>query len=260
MQASTVADVNALLRDFGAFIIQVPGVDALFSNMESIPYQFEGTKGPCAAPTWLMEPEHISTPSKGKQSYFMFDPINHPGHFGKALVDYISCVMNHYNETSTIGSYVEEKKLSAAVGIHYYNYQSDSAQGELDQHNDVNWWSIINTNGPISLWMGTWVMFSKDPADNPDHLLPKDSLIVMRGLQSAITEDGSPVLHKVSNVTRKKFTVGIFLELKDKTTMLKVPYNGEIMEMTAGDFSSSYFGVVPITPMISGMKRTFTKC
>lgn len=240
------------LQDYGASLISIPGIDTLFSALEDIEFNFSGEKGPCASPTWLMEEKHINTPSSNKKSYFMFDPIGNPGHFGSALADYVQAICS----MDLVKKEIEQKGLRSAAGIHYYGYSEEETSPSLGQHNDVNWWSIINTNGPISMWTGKWTSFSKNANDNPEVLLAKDQVIVMTGLSRALIEGGSPVLHKVDEVKRRKFTVGIFLELADKTVTIKTP---EGRELTVEDFTSSYFGVTEQTRDVYLLKHEYVK-
>ena len=96
------------------------------------------------------------------------------------------------NEQS-IGEMCKEKGLSINVGIHYYGYENstDTREPMLAAHNDVNYYSIINTDGPISLLTNSgWEMFSKNENDSPDFLLDEDQIIVMKGLSCAILEGG----------------------------------------------------------------------
>lgn len=244
--------MDSSLRSYGAFLLEIPGIDALFTSLEAAEFAFEGFKGPSSSSTWLMDEEHINTPSEGKKSYFMFNPEAEPGHFGQTLIDYISLV----KANKLVKTEIAYKGLKSAVGIHYYGYIPNTSSPSLGEHNDVNWWSIINTNGPISMWIGKWTKFSKNIEDNPDVLLEKDAVVVMRGLSCALLEGDSPVLHKVDGVKRKKFTVGIFLELEDKNTLVKTP---EGRELSVGDFSASYFGVTEQTPDVYRLKHEYVR-
>lgn len=250
MQATITKE---LLEAHGAFLVTVPESNSLFLELKQVPYQFVDSAGPNSSPIWLMNKEHINTKSSGKKSYFLFDPENHPAHFGEKLIEYIRAI----KAESSIGEYTREKKLKSAVGIHYYGYDTplEEESGMLEQHNDVNWWSIINTDGPISLWLGEWKTFSCNPEDAPDYLLQKDELVVMRGLSAALIEGGSPVLHRVESIKRKKFTVGIFFELEDKEQMFDLGEQG----MSVADFSASYFGVTEQSELVRKMKHEFVR-
>ncbi|CAK7994865.1 Hypothetical protein POVR1_LOCUS383 [uncultured virus] len=240
---SSLDELNRIFNVWGAYFVAAPGIDRCLSTLSQVPLisdDFASNLGPRDNTIWKMTPKNLYVPSQNKMSYFLFDPTNNPGHFGCELTKYIHLIDAATFQGETIRKHQENLGLKIEVGIHYYNYHlSDDteANGQLDAHNDVGWWSIINSTGPVSLWIGKWVTVSK--TFGTTFTLPPDTAILMRGLSAALTEGGSPVLHKVEEIKDKKFTIGIFMALRNEAQELDLG----TQKLSLGEFNRRYFEV-----------------
>lgn len=237
--------LNSRFTPYGATIIVVPGIDDILADVMAVEFDFpvDGRMVP-GEPTWYMIPKFINTKSD-KRSLFMFDPLNHPEPYGESLRTFIKLLMSAEFDGHTLQHELDNIGLSVAVGTHYY----EPGTGYLEQHNDVNYWSCICSDGSTSLKIGgEWVSLSKNQDHNPTHLLPPNSVIVMSGLARHLLGVGVPVLHRVDLTTTAKRTIGCFLEHKNKNTAL---LNG----MTINNFNNEYFGVTPMSANVEKLKH-----
>lgn len=229
----------------GLSILVISGIDTLRDSIMKTPIGWEtATYGPTSSTTWYMRPENINTPSN-KKSLFMFDPQVTP--YGPALVEYIALITPHIRSMTS-------HPMSAGIGTHYYDAEPTNV-GFLDAHNDVNMFSVINSDGPTSVWCGErWLKCSKNVNDSPDILIPADGLLVMTGWTQCLLSGlvDKPIYHKVDPVSRPKLTLGIFYEIADKAHSLILP-SGKTL--SASDLYASYFEAIPMTDEIRHMKE-----